>query len=198
MKYFTILILISLNIKKIFTELLDYSETLWPSTCKTNRQTPIDFPYPSNKTNMTYLPVNSTKIMFNTYTLVSNISMYQVVPDAKFAFKQKNMGELYFQKNGLFYRYTLIENHFHMHSEHSFNGTYYDLEMHLVHSKDNNFFFQANPGMTSDPDAQQQLLVIGILFAKNDNKTNLNSSVNNSFIQALKIWNPIRLWIILL
>jgi carbonic anhydrase len=168
--------------------LLDYTEANWPDTCKGKRQSPIDFPPPDASSGI-YQPLSKTGILFNTYKQVTNITMFQIVPDAKFAFKQADMGELYFQKNGLIYRYILNEIHFHTVSEHTFNGSHYDLEMHMVHSKDNAFFYTVNSNVSSDPDTQQQKLVVGILFTKNDNKTNLNSNTNNTFIQGLKLWN---------
>jgi carbonic anhydrase len=170
--------------------LLDYTEADWPTQCLGKRQTPINFPS-STDGNDTYLPVNNTRILFNTYTLVTGINMYQAIHDAKFAFKQSYMGDLFFQKNGYFYKYNLKEIHFHSPSEHTFNGTSYEMEMHLVHFKDTSFFNYANGNFSVDPDAQQQILVVGILFTKYDNKTNLNSNVNNTFIQALKMWNPL-------
>ena len=170
--------------------LLDYTESNWPSTCQGQRQTPIDFPTPNSSTaNSTYFPVNNTKILLNTYQTVTNIRISLDQGQARLAFLQPTMGELFFQKNGLYYRYILNELHFHASSEHTFNKTIYDLEMHLVHSKDNNFTFQANPGLTVDPDAQQQKLVVGILFSTNNSKTNLAQTTNNTFIQALKLWN---------
>ena len=132
-----IIIFSSALIQFSYSQILDFSEVNWPSQCLGNRQTPINFPPPL--VNNTYFPLNNTRILFNTYTLVSGISMTQSIPNAKFAFTQPNMGDLYFQKNGYFYKYNLIEIHFHAPAEHTFNGTLYDLELHLVHFKDKTF-----------------------------------------------------------
>jgi len=184
---FFFLFIALINLAK--SQVLDFaSETNWPAQCQGQRQTPVDFPAPS-QSNGTYQPLNNTKILFNNYNTVSGISMFQSIPNGKFAFNQSNMGDLFFQKNGYFYKYNLAEIHFHAPSEHTINGTQYDLEMHLVHFKDKTFFSSANLNTNVDPDSQQQILVVGILFSKSDFKNNLNSNPNNTFISALKLWN---------
>lgn len=58
-------------------------------------------------------------------------------------------------------KYQLLQFHFHSHSEHTVEGKYYDLEMHLVHKDDSN-----------------NLAVVGVLFKKGS---------ENHFLK--KIWN---------
>ena len=79
--------------------LLDYTESNWPSTCQGQRQTPIDFPTPNSSTaNSTYFPVNNTKILLNTYQIVTNIRISLDQGQARLAFLQPTMGELFFSK----------------------------------------------------------------------------------------------------
>lgn len=66
-------------------------------------------------------------------------------------------------------RFDAIEFHFHSPSEHTLNGKYYDLEMHLVHKRKN-----------ADPKNNIQYAVVGMFFSveeydrsitQNDNQT---------------------------
>lgn len=162
-------------------QLLDYSVQDWPIQCLGSHQSPIDFPLDTT----TYIPLNSTRILFSAYKILSNVSV-QVLPNGKFSAKNDDMGELFFEKNGLAYKYTLNEIHWHYKAEHTFGGEEYDLEMHIVHTKDNDFFIKQNTFIEEDPDKEFQKLVIAIIFKQNDFSGNLKESYNNEFISKLK------------
>jgi len=105
------------------------------------------------------------------------------------------MGDLYFMKNGLHYKYNLKEFHFHTESEHTMGGKAFQLEMHMVHAKDNNFFFETNPGVAADPDEKNQLLVIAVIFQDISGLTKRlledsenTKTLNNTFINKLKFY----------
>ncbi len=160
---------------------LDYSGKGWPQQCQGSQQSPIDFP--SDTSN--FIALNSTRILFSSYNTLANVSL-EVLPFAKFAAKNDHMGELYFEKNGLIYKYLLNEIHFHYRTEHTFGGEESDLEMHMVHTKDTDFFFQKNPLITEDPDSRNQKLVIAVIFDRNATSSNADGSKENSFISKLK------------
>ena len=63
----------------------------------------------------------------------------------------------------------ILNIHIHILSEHTINGTQYDLEMHLVHSKNTNYL--KNTGVTQDPDPNT-LLIVALMFKINTNVVN--------------------------
>jgi carbonic anhydrase len=144
--------------------LLDYSEEDWPDTCKGNKQSPIDFDskYDYNRTNDFF------KIVENSYKEIKN---YQLEFDHNYFYmlKMKNItdgGYIIVKKNNLFYKYNFIQMHWHSKSEHTNAGVRYDMELHLVHSKDVEWF-KKNNSLTLDPDESNSLLAIGTWFLAN-------------------------------
>ena len=180
---FNLLILytISLIRRNVNSQILDYSGKNWPEQCYGFLQSPIDFPLDTSE----YIPLNSTRILFSSYKILRNVSV-QVLSYGKFSAKNDDMGQLYFEKNGLLYKYILNEIHWHYRAEHTFGGEEFDLEMHMLHTKDNDFFIKNNIYVDEDPDEKFQKLVIAIIFKENDLLGNLRASNGNEFISKLK------------
>lgn len=142
---------------------LDFqNESDWPQTCKGSKQSPIDFPANLNyNKNNEYFKILETK--------------YNVLNNLKFEKTQKKLnilnvpnqtgGHLIVRKNGINYKYDLLQFHWHYLAEHTINGVALPLELHLVHIKDNAFTLQNNT-IVSDPDPNQ-LMVIGTLWNNN-------------------------------
>lgn len=158
-------------------EKLKYPDQDWTEICqKGTQQSPIDFNLNKNE----YTILSSTEIVKNTYNEVTNGKFESLIEDGKFRVSMSNLGDLYFKKNGVNYTYNLNEIHFHIGSEHTFDGTQHAMEMHLVHKKDYTNFGNDNEGKTkeNDPDKRNEYLVIGILFYKNETR-------NNSFLDNI-------------
>jgi carbonic anhydrase len=159
----------------------DYSENSWPPICQTGkRNSPIDFPPFQNYTNY----VNTTDYI----QLVS--SSYNVIADqAKFIYESGKyyihniaggtVGNLTVFKNNITYNYILYNIHFHIQSEHTFNGIQGDFEIHFVHKKDTEYLKSNN---ITDTEPENSLLVVGVIF-------NANSETNNTDIQKMNLEN---------
>jgi carbonic anhydrase len=142
--------------------LLDYTESNWGAACKTGvRQTPINIVKSTTKDGSNYFEV----LMAN-YTLVSNTN-FKYEAGYKYRADLPNQGYIIVKKEGYTYGYQLFDMHIHATSEHSINDNFADMELHLVHKKVPKFFETFNPGITTDPDAVNTLLVVGILFKGN-------------------------------
>jgi carbonic anhydrase len=139
---------------------LDYLETDWPAICKNGlKQTPIDIP---DRLTNKVVTTNSTliKIVSSNYS-ITNGESFKIIHNEKFNLDMAGMGNIIVIKNGITYSYDILNIHLHILSEHTINGTQYDLEMHLVHSKNTNYL--KNTGVTQDPDPNT-LLVVGLMF----------------------------------
>jgi carbonic anhydrase len=138
-------------------DVLDYTESNWPAVCKTGvRQTPINF-----SRNMTYIDAgNYFRLLERDYApYTGSLS----VRDFKsYGLNMTNQGTLWITKNNIKYKYNLIDMHIHVKSEHTFEGTQYDMEMHFVHQKDQDWINSLTQIDTAD--SMNSLLVIGIMF----------------------------------
>lgn len=76
-----------------------------------------------------------------------------------------NNGEVTVKINDVEYKYKLNNVHFHLNSEHTFNGDDYEdkMEMHLVHEL-------SEESKDKDPDNKNQYLVIAIVYNYDDTK----------------------------
>jgi carbonic anhydrase len=145
--------------------MLDYTESDWATTCKTGiRQTPINLNKNINyNTNQKYILLESAN-----YTKLTNVPL-TVRNSRTYAFDASGLGTLMVTKNGIKYKYNLADIHLHYKSEHRIEGQQYDFEVHLVHEKDADYMkYLTFP----DPDAQNNLLVVGILFDSANNQPN--------------------------
>jgi carbonic anhydrase len=168
----------SLNITVILTILtlvklnyLDYTESDWPTICKTGtRQTPINFPKNGNYTN----GADYIKILDRDYYPYSGALSLRNVKS--YGLNMTNQGTLWVYKNGVKYKYNLIDLHIHVKSEHTLNGQYADMEMHLVHQKDTDWITTLK--MVDSADLDNTLLVIGVMY-------NATSTDPNPYIDRL-------------
>lgn len=169
--FLTLNFLISLNlISSIFSELLDYSEKDWPSSCKGRRNSPINFPY-----NYIYDTSNYFEILSTQYNAISGLR-FEEVDKKKYHIVNLNnnyYGYLLARKNGITYKYNLIDVHFHVLSEHTFNGKSSDFELHMVHQKDLQYLKDNNITDT-DEDKVNKYLVVGTLFDAEGDEDNEN------------------------
>ena len=63
--------------------------------------------------------------------------------------------------NGTEFKYNLDNIHFHLNSEHTIDGTNYNMEMHLVHTLDDS-------SKKNDPDDKNAYMVIAVIYNKDD------------------------------
>ena len=173
------LLICIININFIYSQ-LDYTEpkSQWKTPCKDGkRQSPIDFP--SNFTkyiNTNYIKIISVNYGLNSKGLIngtinlqpSNIHSLNITSE---------LGYIIIEKEAIEYRYDLKQIDFHINSEHKFNGLSGDIEMQLIHVKNNDWL--VNKNISSNSDTQNSNLIISILLkvASNiDNPifTNLN------------------------
>ena len=110
------------------------------SCCFGKSQSPIDLPIVSQ------LNKNQKKIEFNFYS--KNAKVLNTAETVKVEWNGSDV-----IVNGV--KYKLLQFHFHWKSEHTINGKYFPLEMHLVYK------------------AIDELLVLGILFDIDDNNENI-------------------------
>jgi carbonic anhydrase len=152
---------------------LDGTESNWPSICQGSAQSPIDIPSSTSANVST--TTNVLRILSSNYQPISGRSI-QNLNNFKFRLDASNSGNLMIIKNNITYSYNISEIHFHILSEHSFNGNSAMLEMHMVHMKDTQYL--AKQGISNDPDPNT-ILVVGVLF-------NIDTNFN-SFIDSLKV-----------
>lgn len=160
--------------------LLERSELDWPAACKGNSQSPIDIP---SSTSPNVTQTNSVfRIIRSYYKPISDISV-ENFDNTKFKLDIVDGGDILVMKNNITYSYDLSDVHFHITSEHSFNGNNPMLEMHLVHYKD--FDYVARQGISKDPDTNT-ILYIAVMFDI--------GSTFNSFIESLDLvkFNPVK------
>jgi carbonic anhydrase len=155
--YFLALFLFS---KNILAEIIEYPEKDWPAqNCNGLRNSPIDFPQ-----NYNYNTTNYFKIISTNYKLFNGMKM-MIINNESHAINvtSPDMGELFVRKNGITYRYILSGVHFHINSEHTFNGKPYQNELHMVHKKDLDYLAKNNITDT-DEDKVNKFLVVGTWF----------------------------------
>jgi carbonic anhydrase len=164
----------------------DYTESDWPRTCKVGlSQTPIDIPkLGSNKITVTKDVLQL--VSFNYKPITGPV--FKNYYNTKFGMNVTGFGSLTVIKNNITYTYNLADLHIHVLSEHTFDGMNTELEMHLVHYKDNTPFTSQN---ITDPDASNIALVVGLLFKVSDDALNINiqklNAATSSPVQELDL-----------
>jgi len=171
----TLRVLILLSVIYSFSAAYTYSHPEgWPDLCKNgNRQSPIDFP--SEKVYITDYVTNSTiRVISSHYNIKS-------CPISEITYKNLNIdvsgvGFIMVEKDKMFYRYDAENLHFHFNSEHTISGVKADMEIHVVHVKNNDFL--RHYGYTNDPDYLNKRMVIAttvnIGYQDNPNFDTLN------------------------
>lgn len=177
-----------LLISSISAALVDFSEEKgWGGDCiGGKRQSPIDFPKNYNYSNEDYFKILSTE-----YPIIDDLAFAQQPANLKsynlLNLNNSTSGHLMVRKNGIQYKYNLMDVHFHILAEHTIDGKAYDAEMHMVHIKDNDYL-AANNITDTDEDKVNKYLVVGTILqadGKTDNaavaRMNLNTGnkVNN-------------------
>jgi len=159
---------------------LDYSEpkSQWKTPCGDGkRQSPIDFPLNyTNYDNQPFVKFISVNYGFNSTGTINGTfeikdkNIYKITPNGT------EWGYVIFQKDSIDYKYDLKEINFHISSEHKFNGLAGDIEMQLIHVKNNDWLISKN---ISSSDIENPNLAIGVLIKvaslkDNENFANLN------------------------
>jgi len=169
--FLIVFIILIISIRSQF----DYTEpkSQWKSPCSDGkRQSPIDFPANyTNYDNTPFVKISSVNYGANMSGLINGTleihhnSRYSLSPNGT------DLGYVIFEKKGVKYRYDLKDIYFHMTSEHRFNGLSGDIEMHLVHVKNNEWISSKN---ITDLDTENSYLVIGILMKVASSKDHEN------------------------
>ena len=160
MKIFTCIVGIILLLPNILTKVIDFSEKDWPAVnCKGLRNSPIDFP-----TNYSYNTSNYFEILSTDYKNIANLR-FNITNDKSFHVPgiNKDMGTLFVRKNGITYKYTVFDIHFHILAEHTFGGKAGDVEFHIIHEKDT-AYLAANNITDTEEDKVNKYLVVGTVF----------------------------------
>ncbi len=178
----------------------DYKEPLsqWKPPCNNgNQQSPLDFPAKAEEyaTDQKVI-INSVHYGTNSSGTVNGTMV--VLHNAKYSIKQQNdtdFGYIMVKKGDINYKYDLVGIHFHSNSEHKFNGLSGDLEMHLVHSKNNGWLTSKN--ITKDPDSKFTYLVVGVMlkvasYKDNENFANINFKAKEVVNFNIKDFPPFR------
>lgn len=104
-----------------------------------------------------YSPISGKKVQFaHEYTFMIDTSVN---------------GGLKVRINGVEYTYELNNVHFHLNSEHTFDGKSYEMEMHLVHKL-------SEQSQDKDPFKENQFLVVGVVYT-------VNGNVDDEFIKKI-------------
>jgi len=159
------------------SSIFDYTEKDWPQQCQIGKnQSPINLDPEKS------VPVydNSVlEIISSTYTPIKGY-YFENFSNQKFALDLPEGQLLVVKKGPIYYNYNLLNIHFHFGSEHTIKGNSYDLELHLVHSKNSTSLTQKN---ITDPD-KNSLLVIGIFFKASPNYSD-NPIIKSMNIESL-------------
>ena len=147
------------------------NEWSWPKTCLTGlKQSPIDIP---ESKYYAYNLAPIIRILSSSYTKQSfQLSIKDNTLD-NFLFQVEILGNGYITivKNLIRYKYNGIGFYFHYDSEHTFAGERGDIELHIVHQKDNDDLKRR--GILIDPDRAYSKLIIAIRFnISQDGKSN--------------------------
>lgn len=193
MKFLLVVILL---IPNIFASVIDFTEkTGWGGDCPAGkRQSPINFPSNYNYTVSNYFEILSTE-----YKTISELQFAKTpIDDKKYHIVNltQDYGYLMVRKNGVTYRYDLLDVHFHILAEHTFDGKAYETEMHMVHTK-NLTYLAANNITDTDEDKVNQYLVVGTVFqvdGTTDNvefdRMNLGKGVNINSLNLRQFSRP--------
>lgn len=160
MKFFTYIAGVILLIPAIASALLDYSEKGWGTTCSNGvRNSPINFP-----ANYAYNTSDYFEIISTDYKNINSLK-FEITGQKSYHITNltSDYGTLFARKNGILYKYTLLDVHFHVLSEHTVDGKSSAMEMHMVHSKDVGYL-AANNITDTDEDKVNKYLVVGTMF----------------------------------
>lgn len=165
---FSLYIIGFLLIASISCELVDFeNEKGWAGDCIAGKeQSPIDFP-----TNYAYNTTEHFRIRTTQYP-IQNDKAFKVANQKTYGLEgmgNGNDGHLMVEKDGVTYKYNLINVHFHFLSEHTFGGKATGFEMHMVHQKDVPYL---TANKIEDKDTRNQYLVVGTLFDAEGDKDN--------------------------
>lgn len=183
MKFFIFSLGAILLISSISAKLYDFSEKGWGGDCVGGmRQSPINFP-----SDYTYNTTDYLKIISTEYKIISNLSFSKEPVDMnKYHIMNltQDYGSMMIKKDGVNYKYNLLDVHFHILAEHTFGGKAYESEMHMVHIKDMDYLKNNNITETEE-DKVNKYLVVGTVLTVDgtmDNtdlkKMNIGKGVN--------------------
>lgn len=153
-------------------ERLNYvDQSTWKGICIEGQyQSPIDIP-----SKAVLIPSNDIfTINKNNYALIENqaLAFYH---GYKYMLNTRNTNSsLFVNYSNIEYQYDLLEIHFHFKSEHTIQSNYIDIEMHMVHRKNEEYI----SNLEVDPDEMHQYLVVGVMFKA-------SNSEDNAFISSL-------------
>lgn len=140
----------------------DQSPNGWPAkSCAGERNSPIDIPTKTYKFDTS----PHLEIISSNYPTINGLTM-EIEHNEKYHIKiptETYIGELMVKKNGILYRYLLIDVNFHYRSEHTFDGQHADVELHMVHSKDLKYLADNHIKQPAD-EAVNTHLVVATLF----------------------------------
>ena len=171
--------LININTKEKPAFTYQEEEPIWPISCFFgSKQSPIDLPVEMKFLNRTKI----IKVVEHNYKKIYNLPL-SIVHNSIHALKFEDFSQGYviISKNDINYKFNISQIQFHFPTEHMLGGEKLDLEMHLIHYKDQNYLENELKlhNLERDPD-YFDLLNIAILFQSIDLHTNLN-------IQKLKV-----------
>ncbi len=174
-----------INTKTVDTQkpkFISYYEKIpeWPSNnCFGRMQSPINLPGDIKS----YSTEEVFQVVETNYKLVRGYAMLTKYSDTihSITFEDHNkklvdQGYIIAKKNGYLYKYIPTEIQFHLPSEHTINGLYGDLEMHIIHVKDSTYLKKmlTEKSLEKDPDEKFSQLYISVLFKSVDSKENEN------------------------
>lgn len=171
------LLILNTLLNPVYSQPLNYSnETSWGTTCLSKEsQSPVNLPTINNKT---YTYSNDLiRIVGNELSNVSGL-YFETLYDMKFWLNLTNYGYINIMKNNILYYYDVYHAQIHTPSEHFFNNKVEDMELQFVFKKNNNWLYI--DGITIDPDADTQVLVIAFIFTA-------NGSSENALIKSMNI-----------
>ena len=152
----------------------DYSEVNWPNTCKGINQSPINLT--KNLGNCVHS--SDIKILSTSYMNITNSSI-NLINNQKFIIQTPNMGYILFSKYNYTYKYNLNYLEFKTPSEHTIDGKNSDLEIQLVHLKDQSYQNSSNNNII-DTESTSKRLVISLIFVQIENYESIFlNSINN-------------------
>ena len=141
-----------------------YVEDEWPWSCSEGmNQSPINF----SGSLSGYSTKEVMKIEFINYKLVRGVALLTLYDSSVDTIKFiEDQGYLIVRKNGYLYKYNATEIQFHVPSEHTFDGMSGDLEMHIIHKKDEYYTQQMliDNNLTKDPDEAFTLLYLAVIY----------------------------------
>jgi len=157
-------------------------EPFWPQLCLQGlSQSPLDFPSSDSSLDKT----EYFQIISSNYSIVRSLYLTMEYNNTVHSIKfLGDQGHIIIRKNNLQYRYNVTEIQFHLPSEHTFDGVFGDLEMHIIHQKDDVYTQEmlASNFLVADPDIKFTQLYIAVVFMA-------YGSNDNDNITALKVKN---------